>query len=151
MLLVHKKIFGISTDVKHSSSGICGSQARQIGSLCRERASATEWCQCNLSIVSCLLSCSKLWSVFIDQRKNLLPQTFDSSIDHFLLYTVNGKYSDSTQGLGRSPVISLLISKDHFSWDEWSDCSFSACSVLISYEVYHSEYKYLPLITSEDA
>lgn len=62
-----------------------------------QRATATEWCQCNLSIVSCLVSCSKLWSVSIDQRKNLLPLTFDSSIDHFLLYTVKGKYSDSTR------------------------------------------------------
>lgn len=103
-----------------------------------QRATATEWCQCNLSIVSCLLSCSKLWSVSIDQRKNLLPLTFDSSIDHFLLYTVKGKYSDSTRGLGRSPVITLLIFKGHFPYAsyhtlryEGSDCSFCAMNFTI--------------------
>lgn len=79
-----------------------------------QRATATERCQCNLSIVSCLLSYSKLWSVSIDQRKNLLPLTFDSSIDHFLRYTVKGKYSDSTQGSDRSHVIRLMIFKHHF-------------------------------------
>lgn len=45
-----------------------------------------------------------------------MPLTFDSSIDHFLLYTVKGKYSDSTRGLGRSTVIGLLIFKDHFHY-----------------------------------
>lgn len=45
-LLLCSAYFGmyaeLSTDAKRSSSGICGSQARKIGSLCRERASATE-------------------------------------------------------------------------------------------------------------
>lgn len=102
-----------------------------------QRATATEWCQCNLSIVSCLVSCSKLWSVSIDQRKNLLPLTFDSFIDHFLLYTVEGKYSDSTQGLGRSPVTRLLIFKDHFHYTyyrtlryELADWSFCATDIM---------------------
>lgn len=72
-----------------------------------QRVTITAWCQFNLSIVSCLLSCSKLWAISIDQRKNLLPLTFDSSIDHFLLYTVKEKYSDSTLSLGSS-VLALL-------------------------------------------
>jgi len=101
----------------HARGGICGwGSQRKRKSV--QRATATEWSQCNLSILSCFLSCSKLWSVSIDQRKNLLPLTFDSSIDHFLLYTVKGKYSDSTQGLGRSPIIPvivLLISSRPFS------------------------------------
>lgn len=103
-----------------------------------QRATSPERCQCNLSIASCPFSCSKLWSVSIDQRKNLLPLTFDSSIDHFLLYTVERQYSDSTQGLVRSLVITLadlLCRLPHFGirvfrlylslWSYWYPMNFT--------------------------
>lgn len=92
------KMYRFSALLCMKSNNVCVSEEETKPA---ERATATERCQCNLSIVSCLLSCSKLLSVSIDQRKNLLALTFDSSIDHFLLYTVKGKYSDSTQGSGR--------------------------------------------------